>query len=262
MEKKLRVYVDRKFFAYPKTEQIVELREELFSMMRDKYNDCMKSGLSEEESYKKSITIMDDYKSAIREIETGSSLGALKKKLVSSFSFSTFYFIAITCIYLFVSMIVLKSFENTWLIIVGGAFLYAIYITSTILGYAKMFNMKILSRWSLGALFLSFIPLLYVFPTLFLEEIYSKNTWDHSWLLIMAILFTYVVTDFIVYGKQMPKLFSILELTFAGLIFTTIIYLYSSFMFGLWRFTWLIYVLYLCIVSLAFYITEKTKPKS
>ena len=39
MEMKLRAYINRKFFMYPKTKEIVELREELYSMMirRNRY---------------------------------------------------------------------------------------------------------------------------------------------------------------------------------------------------------------------------------
>jgi len=109
MKEKLRKYINRKFFLYPKTKEIIEVREELYSIMLDKYNDCLHSGMSAEESYKRAIEMMIDYKQAIREVEKGSSLSALKKDLISTASICSFHFITLTLIYFFVSMVVLKS---------------------------------------------------------------------------------------------------------------------------------------------------------
>lgn len=257
MEKKLRKYIERKFYLYPKTNEIVELREELYSMMQDKYNDCLKEGLSEEQSYKEAITILTNYKTAIAEVETGSSLGALKKKLVSSLAFSAFYFIALTCIYLYVSMISLKSFDQTWLIIVGGAFVYFIYFSASLLCYAKLFDMRMLTRCSVGLLFLSLIPLVYVFPNLILSELYSVNTWNPSWIIILILLFIYLLIDLLMFAKYMPKLFKDIQQLMTGFILTTIVYLIASVRYDLWSRAWIMYVLYLAIVSLAFYIGEK-----
>ncbi len=69
METKLRKYVNRKFLLYPKTNEIVEVREELYSIMLDKYNDCLDMGITQDECYKKAIEMMADYKEAIREVE-------------------------------------------------------------------------------------------------------------------------------------------------------------------------------------------------
>ena len=104
MENKLRKYINKKFKMYPKTKEIVEVREELYSIMLDKYNDCLQNGESPESSYQYAIEMMVDYKDAIREVETGSSLSALKKKLINLAAISSFYFICLTLIYLFVSM--------------------------------------------------------------------------------------------------------------------------------------------------------------
>lgn len=261
MEMKLRSYIDRKFFAYPKTKEIVELREELYSMMCDKYNDCQKSGLTEEQSYKQVLTILDGYKSAIKEIETGSSLGALKKKLVSSLAFSAFYFIALTCVYLYVSMVTFNSFDKTWLIGVGGAFVYFIYFAANMLGYAKMFDMKVLTRCSMGVLFLSFIPSLYVFPSLLLSELYGKTTWEHSWLIIPVVVFIYLLTDLIIFAKKTPKLIFDIELVVTGLTLTTVVYLFVAYFHNLWNLAWIVYVVYLSIVALGFYVSEKSKSR-
>ena len=163
MEQKLRKFINRKFFLYPKTEKIIEVREELYSIMLDKYHDCMDSGMSKEESYKKAIEMTLDYKDAVKEVETGSSLSALKKNLVSTASFSTFYFLTLTAIYLFVSIVILKSFQKTWLIPVGGAFVYLVYSALNTYQYARLFNFKALKRCGIALIYTSLIPILYVF---------------------------------------------------------------------------------------------------
>ena len=257
MEMKLRAYINRKFFMYPKTKEIVELREELYSMMVDKYNDYQKSGFTKEESYKEALTLLEDYKSAIREVETGSSLGILKKKTASFLSFSAFYFITLTCIYLYVSMVALNSFRQTWLIVVGGAFVYLIYFAINMLTYAIMFDMSRLKRCFVAVLFLSAIPLLYVLPSLILSEIYRKTVWRYSWLVIPMIAFIYLLTDLIIFVKNKPKIIFNIHLLVIGFTLTTVVYLVLSYLGHLWNIAWIVYVAYLAIVALGFYLSEK-----
>jgi hypothetical protein len=259
MKDKLRVYINRKFLLYPKTNGIVELKEELFSMMCDKYDDCQKKGLTKAASYKQALTFMEDYKTAIREVERGSSLEALRKKLVGYLAFTAFYFTIITAVYLFVSMVTLHTFEKTWLIIVAGAFIYLIYFAINMFGYAKMFDMPTFSRISLALLFLSFVPALYVFPSLFLLEAYSKSVWNCSWLIIPVVGFIYIITDLSVFGRKTNKLAFNIELASAGLVCTASVYLFISYIYNLWGVAWIIFVVYLAIIALAVYINEKIR---
>ncbi|HOJ11692.1 MAG TPA: hypothetical protein PK733_14005 [Clostridiales bacterium] len=259
MEKKLRKYLNRKFLLYPKTNKILEVREELYSIMLDKYNDCLSSGMSEDESYKNAVEMMIDYKDAIREVETGSSLSALKKKLINTAFVTSFYYITLTFIYLFVSMVVLKTFEKTWLIVVGGAFTYLVYFSVTIYGYAKLFNFKTLARCGIAIIYFNLVPVFYVFPSLYLSTVYSKNVWNRSWLVAVVILFFYILTDYIVYLKQSTVLEKSIHLLALGFTLTTIIYLSMSMWFQLWGIAWIIYVVYLAIVTLVLYIIEKRK---
>lgn len=51
MEEKLRQYVESLFAKAPKTQKMLELREEIFSNLKEKYNDLLTTGASEEEAY-------------------------------------------------------------------------------------------------------------------------------------------------------------------------------------------------------------------
>lgn len=263
VEKKIRKYINKKFVLYPKTNEIIELREELYSIMIDKYNDCLHTEMSVEESYKKAIEMMVDYKDAIREVETGNSLNALKKNLISTASISSFYFITLTLIYFFVSMVVIKTFEKAWLIVVGGSFLYLIYFSVIAYKYVKLFNFKSLARWGLAIIYFNLIPILYVLPSLYLSVMYSNSIWNRSWLIVIIIVFLYIMTDYITYRKHISIIERGIRLLIAGLILTTFLYLSVSIWFHLWSIAWILYIVYLSIVSLVFYIGEKlTKFKS
>lgn len=257
MEKKLRKYINRKFFLYPKTDKIIEVREELFSIMLDRYRDCLAGGASKGESFKNAVEMTLGYREAVKEVETGSSMGAWKKNLVGVASFSTFYFLLLTAVYLFYSMWIVKSFQKTWLIPVGGAFLYLLLSALNTYQYARLFNFTALKRWSTAIVFASFIPVFFVFPSLLAAVVYSKSIWGRSWLVSPAILLVYLVVDYYINKKAMSTLERDLRLLAAGLIFTTLLYLMVSMRYNLWGSAWILYVLYLAFVSLAFYITEK-----
>ena len=258
MENKLRKHINKKFRLYPKTKEILEVREELFSIILDKYNDSIQSGMSEDQSYREAIGLMVDYKDAIREVETGSSLSALKRNIVSVVAFSTFYFVMLTAVYLFVSMVVLETFEHTWLIAVGGTFVYLVYFAAKAYQYATLFNLRILARCGIGLIYLTFIPIFYVFPSLYVSVMGDLSIWGQSWLIIALTVMLYILTDYFVYRKQISPLQSGLHLIVAGLLLTTILYLSISIWFQLWSTAWIIYVVFLALVSLIFYIGEKT----
>jgi hypothetical protein len=259
MQNKLRKYINRKFRLYPKTKEILEVREELFSIILDKYNDCIQSGMNEERSYQEAIEMMGDYKEAIREVETGSSLNALKRNAVSIAAFSTFYFVMLTAVYLFVSMEVYNTFEFTWLIAVGGAFVYLVYFAVKAYQYATLFNLNVLARYGIGLMYLSLIPIFYVFPSLYTSVMGYPSIWGQSWIIVVLILLLFIMTDYLVYRKQISGIQRGLHLIVAGLVLTTVLYLVASLYFQLWSTAWILYVVYLALVSLTFYICENRK---
>ncbi len=63
MEEKLRKYVEGLFSSAPKTKTAVELREEIYTNLVEKYHDVVKTGATEEEAYdivKKSVGNVDE----------------------------------------------------------------------------------------------------------------------------------------------------------------------------------------------------------
>ncbi|NLJ40569.1 MAG: hypothetical protein GX352_03010 [Clostridiales bacterium] len=258
MRERLRKYINRKFLLYPKTRDILEVREELYTIVLDRYNDCLHSGMAEVESYKKAIEIMADFREAIKEIERGSSLASLKRNLISAVLFSAFYFITLTLIYLFISMVILKTFENTWLIAVAGAFIYLIYFSTSIYRYAKLFSFKPMTRLGLGLIYFSLIPVFYIFPCLYLYTVRSINIWGKGWISVLILGFLWMLTDYLVYRRGMSRFQKDIQILLLGLILTTILYLSISMLFGLWGVAWISYVVFLAAVSLGYYLSGRT----
>jgi Na+/citrate or Na+/malate symporter len=71
----------------------------------------------------------------------------------------------------------------------------------------------------------------------------------------------YILTDYLAYRNSISSLERDIHLLAAGLLLTTALYLAASLWFSLWGIAWLVYVLYLAFVSLAFYISEKVRKE-
>lgn len=258
MKEKLKKYVYGKFRRYPKTKEITELREELLSMACDKYEDCLAGGMDENESYNEAVKIMCGYRSAIRETEKGSSYKAFKRKLVNLLAFTAAYFLALTCIYLGIGLA--HGFSDKWIIMVGGAFVYGIYITAMLFSYAKMFGHPVLRRVAMGGIFVSLVPLIYVYPSMLFDMFTDNRIWGKSWLIVPAIVLISVAADMIVY-RENKKSLKIEALCF-GLLVCVCVYLTVSMITSLWHVTWMIFVLYVTIVAFILYIDAVRKDRN
>ena len=224
-------------------------------MMCDKFDDCVAQGYSQEESLKKACELMQDCKSAVREIEVGSSLGALRKRMTDLLAFSAVFLMTLTCAYLVLSICVFKTFEKTWMLPVVGAFAYLIYIATSLHSYAKMFEFRGLQRIAFGGIFLSLLPMLYVLPGMVAGIFLGKNIWPTSWLIVILLGIIYLAADITFFVES--KLGFRLELAGLGLGIATLLYLALSMTYGIWNVAWLVYVVYLVIAAFTIYFVEK-----
>lgn len=261
MKEKLRVYLSRKFMMYPKTNAILALKKELYSMMCDRYDDCVEKGMSKGAAYREALTFMKGYRTAVREVQAGNSADAVRQKLVGSMIFMAFYFIVLTAVYLFCSMVVLKSFDTSWLIMVFGACVFFIYFSANLINYARVFALPWLKRVAIMALFLSLIPLLYVFPSLCCNVLRGIDLWGTLWAIIPLILFALGITDLTIFGKETNRVLYWLELAGVGLMLTTFLYVVISLLFHAWGIAWILYVLYMAVAAMVAYVAVKKKDR-
>ena len=259
MKEELKKYAWRKFRRYPKTKEITDLREELWSMMCDKYDDCVAAGMEEKEAARQAKELLNDCTAAVRDAELGSSMGALRRLLVGLLTFSAAFMLALTCVYLFLSLVTLKSFDKTWMLIVAGSFVYVLYVAVKLYNYARSFGFRGPTRAAFGGIFLALVPLLYVLPSLASSVLFGANVWGRSWLLVPLIAALWLTADMILYARGTKAFWW--ELAALGFLFTTLIFLSFSVFTGAWNVAWLVYVLYLVIVAFAIYFAELRKRR-
>jgi len=245
-----------KFLLYPKTKEILELREELYSMMCDSYDDYRKSGLPPKECYNRSLEIMEDYRSAVKEVERGGTIEAMRRNTVL---LTLTYFLILTAVFFIVSLVVLDGFQYSWLIVVGGAYLYLFVLSISFFIYGKLFNVRSISRLSLFGLFISAVLLGYAFPSLYISVMGFTSIWSFSWLIIPVILFVYLLLDLLLFGRTGKRGLFWTELTFMSLVLTTAVYLIVSYFYDLWNVAWIVYIVLLAVLSVVFLIATNRK---
>src|SRR5699024_2445882 len=116
-------------------------------------------------------------------------------------------------------------------------------------------------RLGLLLIYLSLIPILYVFPSLYLSVMQSRSIWKYSWIIVLIIVFLWMVNDYILNLKYIAKFQRDLHVLIAGLVLTIILYLGVFIRFGLWDIAWISYVVFLAVISLVFYISGKVKKE-
>ncbi|MBO4933663.1 MAG: hypothetical protein J5441_00620 [Clostridia bacterium] len=254
MREELKKYAWRKFRRYPKTKEITDLRDELYSMMCDKYDDLTASGVDESEAARQARELMNDCTAAVREAEVGSSMGALRRMLIGLLTFSAAFMLALTCVYLFLSLVTFGSFDKTWLLMVAGSFVYVVYVAVKLYNYARSFGFSVLTRSAFGGIFLSLVPLLFVLPCLGAKVLFGADWWGRGWLVALLIAALWLTADTMLFARGTKAFWW--ELVGLGFLVTTIIFLAFSVFTGAWNVAWLVYVLYLVIVAFAIYFAE------
>lgn len=260
MREELKKYAWRKFRRYPKTKEITDLRDELYSMMCDKYDDLTASGVDESEAARQAKELLNDCTAAVRDAELGSSMGALRRTLVGLLTFSAAFMLALTCVYLFLSLVTLGSFDKTWMLIVAGSFVYVVYVAVKLYNYARHFGFNGARRVAFGGVFLSLAPLLYVLPSLTANVLFDTNIWGKSWLIAPLLAAIWLTADMLLFARGTKAFWW--EFAALGFLVTTVIFLTFSVFTGAWNVAWLVYVLYLVVVAFAIYFAELRKRRA
>lgn len=246
---KIKKTIDRKFSYYPETREVLDLKEELLSIMIDKYNDL--SDEPEKQKYKECMEIMASYKEVLHDIEVEASHPFLKDKLLGFSIFGTCYFLFVVLIYVLISQFVTNNYHNTISIVVVPSIIFSLITSVYILLYCKKMKLEVMTRICLGLSFFTFAVCAYVVPNFILTSIFDINVWHPSWLIILVVGYIYLLVDKLIYPHSSPKK-RLIRNCLNLLAFVTTIYLSVSFLLGFWNFTWLIFVL--CLLGCEVYI--------
>lgn len=246
---KIKKTVDRKFSYYPETKEVLDLKEELLSIMIDKYNDLHDK--TEKQKYKECLEIMSSYKEVLHDIEVEASHPFLKDKLLGFSIFGTCYFLFVVLLYVLISQFVTKNYHRTISIVVVPSIIFSLITTVYILLYCKKMKLEVMTRICLGLSFLSLAISLYVVPNFILTSIFDINIWHPSWLIIMVVGYIYLLVDKLIYPHSSPKK-RLIRNCLNLFAFVSTVYLCVSFLVGYWSFTWLIFVF--CLLGCELYI--------
>ncbi len=242
---KIKKAVEKRFSYYPKTKEVLDLKEELLSIMLDKYNDLEEG--NEIQKYKECMAIMlSSYKQVLHDLEVESSRKILKDKLLGFSIFGTSYFLTVVLIYVIISQFIIKSFLKTYFIVLAPSILFTVIIAVFMFRYCKKMKYEVMTRISMGLCFLSVAIVLYTIPCFYLSIYQDINRWYSNWLIFLIMGSIYLVVDSIIYPSKKPLIRLIRNCLNLLAIFTTI-YLTISLLFGYWHVTWLIFII--CIVS-------------
>lgn len=68
MNNMIKNYIDVLFKEVPRSKKAIELREELASNMNDRFEDCLRQGMSETQAYSQTVANMGDFDAMIAEV--------------------------------------------------------------------------------------------------------------------------------------------------------------------------------------------------
>ena len=68
MNNKIKNYIDVLFAEVPRSKKAIELREELASNMNDRFEDCIRQGMSEAQAYSQTVANMGDVDALLAEV--------------------------------------------------------------------------------------------------------------------------------------------------------------------------------------------------
>lgn len=242
---KIKRTVEKKFSYYPETEDIIDLKEELLSIMLDKYNDL--EDMTEKQKYNECLSLMmSSYKEVLHDLEIKSSRTVLKDKLLKFTLFSFSYFMIFVAAFLIIGHLFFESYKQATMIIIAPSILYLTFSAYYFWLYCKKMKFEVLKKICLGLIFFSLIAVVYVIPNLFLTFYTNFSFWHPSWLVILVIAYLYLVFDRLCYPISKP-LFRLLNNCLNILFLGTIFFLALSLYIGHWHITWLVYVV--CLIA-------------
>ena len=248
--------VNRKFAFYPNTQEVLDLKEELISIMIDKYHDLPEK-MTEKQKIKSCLEVMGSYKDVLYDLESITVKKIMKVKMIDFSLFASIYVFLTVVLYLVYSLVIAKTFEKTYFIVVASAIIFVFISAILLYYYFKHLMFEKMQRASLSFIYTGAIAFIYVIPNLYLTLYKNINVWHPTWIVIILIGLVYSLHDTFKYQKHMHKAIRIMRRVINTLLLATVLYLGISFCYGHGYLTWLIYVVWLFASEIEVFATYK-----
>jgi len=274
MKEEFKKYLDRKFFFFFKSKQIEDYKDELLDGMLQRYREFTAAGAEKAEAYKKTIAHFGDITKGVGAL-TDIRLTA-KENIRRALRFvvmSLLYFLAVTTVYLTVSVISWQAGgPELWGIAAKysyalGSLLYAFIISIACAMMAGIINKPPIKRLGVYGAIASITVFLYLLVSFALSDagatFNGRSVYSITWVIFAAGGVAIIALDLLWSLKTRSKY---MMLKFAVLGFLTYAAIYIALSLGLsalgfkaWQLTWLMWLF--AAVALLIYLFFKLGNK-
>ncbi len=236
----------RKYFTpYRNNTKVMEFKEELLSNLMERAQEYQGEGLNEEESYVKSLALLDGIEDTILELSEQYPVFTktkLMKKKGDVLFYSAIFWLVVVVVYSLWSFIS-KDWGITWLTFIGGV--YAYLISGGVVMYYKLKEKKkdLASRIIRALVSMTVVTIIYLVVSLL------TKIWAVSWVIILGGI---IITDIIdilsrkeVQGKRLMTLIETIGIT---VLLAVIAFILISFVVGSFSITWLIFLFMVIVI--------------
>lgn len=261
MIKRFKSFIDREFAGYPESNQLQELKEELVSVLMDKFNDGLENGMNELDAYSKAIESMSDLRDQYKD-----EMDALHftkdevvAKTVNTFIVSVLYFVGLAIVFLMLQFTVGKKGEPAWLVWPLGALSYVVCLFVMLSRNGKLSKSRIIKRGSIYGIGMTLATLIYM-VFLFGNLVYDKipNLAHPGWLIFPFALSCCMILSAVLtkHGKTAKALLfglsAVILVAFIQLLCMFVLHVANS---------WLIYLVAVFVALVFASIKVMNKPK-
>lgn len=224
------------FGSYKKIDKIMELREEMLGALMDRYDELKSQGLSDEESFTKSLEILDGITDTIDILEEENTQPIPQDPISKYFLPALAYWLVLIVVFLGVSLGT-GRWDVTWMIVVGGALLFGAVVGGVLFKVSREKGMKLLSRSNL------LIASMFITTAAYLVWSFATSNWQYTWVTFLLGVMIWYAIDMIVRKNNKGIQVKVLDVILLTVLATVVIYIIASFLSGAWAMTWLAFVI-------------------
>lgn len=230
---KFKKFLNKVFIFCPKTQEILEFKEELLGVLMEKYAELLASGLNEQQSYEACILSIEDYRDTIKALEKRKSKDSVRTGRTIIALGSIAYIMAVLIIYFSVSFGT-GLWSKTWLTFIMGVVVYAICGFGYIYYKSKRSSRFSITRYSILLLTMLVSTLVYLVSSLI------SSAWNMTWLTYLAAAVVWFILDIAFRIKYHVKEYRDIDTVIITALATVLLYLTVSFTTKQWAWSWLI----------------------
>ncbi len=243
-------HLNKIFGSYKKSTKIMEFRDEILGALMDRFNELTAEGLNEEESFTRSLDILDGIEDTIKSMEEDE---IRESKPIGRYLLpSAAYWISVVLAYLLCSFGT-KAWDMTWMIFIAGALIYLTAVSIICFKLSREKGLKFLSKGNL------LITLMCISAAAHLLWSYFTHNYSYTWIAYVIGFFLWYVADIFLRIKGGKGKFKITaaDAVIVTVLAAVIVYILISFIYGIWATSWLVFIVMALFIVIELMIFKK-----